>query len=88
MNNLGEKRLHTRRNYDADVMLSINTHAHFGEIKDISLSGAFVSLNNIPAVEPDDEFYITIPYVLQQKDVTLKGRVTRYAENGIGIEFF
>ena len=88
MNNFEMKRQHTRRNYDADVVFSINYNTYLGEIKDISLGGAFISLDNIPAVEPDDEVHVTIPYAFQKKDLTLKGRVTRYAENGVGIEFF
>ena len=89
MNNLEAKRQNTRRNYDADVVFSINYNAYFGEIKDISLSGAFISLDNMPAMEPDDEVHITIPYAIhKKKDVTLRGRITRYAANGVGIEFF
>jgi hypothetical protein len=88
MDNLDAKRKHSRRDYHADVMFSIDYNAYFGEIKDISLGGAFVSLDNLPTVEPDDEIHLTIPYAFQKKEITLKGRVTRYAENGIGIEFF
>ena len=88
MNNLTMKRKHTRRDYNADVIFSINYHSYFGEIKDISLSGAFISLDNMPFVEPDDEVQVTIPYASLKKDITLRGRVKRYAENGVGIEFF
>jgi hypothetical protein len=88
MSTLELKRQYARMNYDADVMFSINYNAYFGEIKDISLGGAFISLDNLPAMEPDDEVRITIPYCFQNKDITLRGRVTRYAENGVGIEFF
>jgi hypothetical protein len=88
MDNLDIKRKYSRRNYDADVMFSINYNTYFGEIKDISLSGAFISLDNMPLVENDDEVHLTIPYAFQKKDLTLRGRVTRYAENGVGIEFF
>ena len=88
MRNSEVKRQHKRRNYDADVMFSINYNTYFGEIKDISLSGAFISLDNMPFVEDDDEVHLTIPYAFQKKDITLRGRVTRYAENGVGIEFF
>jgi hypothetical protein len=88
MDNLDSKRKHSRRNYDADVIFSINYNSYFGEIKDISLSGAFISLDNMPVVEHDDEVQVTIPYASLKKDITLRGRVTRYAENGVGIEFF
>jgi hypothetical protein len=88
MSTLELKRQHARMNYDADVMFSINYNAYFGEIKDISLSGAFISLDSIPAMEHDDELRITIPYAFQNKEITLRGRVARYAEHGLGIEFF
>ena len=81
-------RKHDRRNYNADVVFSIDYNNYFGEIKDISLGGAFISFDTMPAVNPDDEVSLTIPYASQNKDITLKGRVARYAENGIGVEFF
>lgn len=85
---INRKRKHSRRSYDADVVFSINYNSYFGEMTDISLSGAFISFDTMPAVEPDDEVQLTIPYAFQKKDITLKGRVARYAENGIGVEFF
>ena len=86
--NMVKQRKHSRMHYDADVVFSINYNSYFGELKDISLSGAFVSLGSMPTVEPEDEVQITIPYAFQKKNVTLRGRVTRYAENGVGVEFF
>ena len=88
MNVSVNNRKHARKLYSADVVFSIDVNSYFGEIKDISLSGAFISFDNLPAVEPEDEVRITIPFAFQDKDITLTGRVARYAENGIGVEFF
>ncbi len=82
------QRNYERKEYSADVEFTINAHTYFAEIKDISLSGAFVSMSTVPHIEDGDDVSLTIPFAYQSKEVRLKANVMRYAEEGIGVTFF
>ena len=81
-------RTYDRKAYSADVALAVNIRHYFAEIKDISLGGAFIYINNIPPIEDGDDVSVTIPFAYQHKEVQLKARVMRYAEEGLGVAFF
>ena len=82
------QRTYERKEYSADVEFAINAHTYFAEVKNISLSGALVSMSAIPRIEDGDDVSITIPFAYQPKEVRLKVNVMRYAEEGLGVTFF
>ena len=58
------------------------------KLEDLSLGGAFVSGEDLPLMELEDNVELTIPFSDKQKEVELTGTVRRITENGVGIEFF
>ena len=80
--------MYNRKEYSADVEFAVNIHHYFAELKDISLSGAFITMNTIPRIEDGDDISVTIPFAYLPKEVQIKARVMRYAEGGLGIAFF
>lgn len=85
---LNSKRTYDRKAYSAEVKLAINNHTYFAEVKNISLGGALISMSTIPLIEDGDDVSVTIPFAYQPKEVQLKARVMRYAEEGLGVAFF
>jgi PilZ domain len=82
------QRVYNRKAYHADVRFAVNIHHYFAELKDISLSGAFITMNPIPRIEDGDDIFVTIPFAYLPEEVQLKAQVMRYAEEGLGIAFF
>ena len=82
------QRAYERKAYNADVDFVINNHTYFAELKDISLSGALISMETIPRIEYGDDVSVTIPFASQHREVQLKAQVTRYTEEGLGVVFF
>lgn len=82
------RRAHDRKAYSADVEFTIDINNYYTELKDISLSGAFIYMNTIPPIEYGDEVFVTIPFAYQNKQIQLKAQVMRYAEDGLGVAFF
>ncbi len=82
------QRRYNRKAYSADVEFVVNIHHYFAELKNISLSGAFISMRTIPRIEDGDDISVTIPFAYQPREVQLKAQVMRYAEKGLGIAFF
>jgi Tfp pilus assembly protein PilZ len=83
----GERRFHERK--ECIVAVEINDFEGFvkGNMRNIGLGGAFVDTQFPFAQKPGQDVIITIPYQLQSKKITLKGRVTRVRSNGMGIAF-
>ncbi len=82
------QRAYERKAYSADVEFAINSHTYFAEVKNLSLGGALISMSTIPLIDDGDNVTVTIPFAYQHKEVQLKARVMRYAEEGLGVIFF
>jgi Tfp pilus assembly protein PilZ len=85
---LGFKRIHERKTYAKEVVFSHNDKAYAGQIKNISLGGAFISTRSVNQFSPGDTITLSIPFTTGQKHVKRKGRILWLNNEGIAIEFY
>jgi hypothetical protein len=83
-----EKRRYKRVKYAAPVSLSIDKEKYITELLDLSLGGAFVSVDSIPQIETGKQISIAIPFVKYASEIELKGTVQHLFGKGAGVEFF
>lgn len=82
------KRRHERKEYESEGHLQFENKSHTVIIENISLSGALISTDGFNTINLEDEIILKIPFTNQEKSVELKGRVTRFIGDKLGIEFF
>jgi Tfp pilus assembly protein PilZ len=84
---LGFKRIHERKIYAKEVVFSHKNKAYGGQIKNISLGGAFIATNSVNQFSEGDIVTLSIPFTTGQKHVKRKGRIQWMNDEGIAIEF-
>lgn len=85
---LGFKRIHERKQYVKEVVFSHKDKAYAGQIKNISLGGAFIITASVNQFSTGDTITLSIPFSTGQKYVKRKGRIQWTNNEGIAIEFF
>lgn len=85
---LGFKRIHERKTYSTEVAFSHNNKAYTGQIKNISLGGAFIATRSVNQLSNGDTITLSIPFTTGQKHVKRKGRIQWMNNEGFAIEFF
>ena len=88
VNDIKNKRKYKRVEYTTPVSLVINKEKYITELLNLSLGGAFVSVDNIPQIETGRQISIAIPFVKQASEVELKGTVQHLFGKGAGVMFF
>lgn len=83
-----EKRRHTRVTYGATVDLTVDNNNYVVFMRDISLGGAFIAGDHLPALNKEMHVILTIPYEDMFDPAKLNGTVRRITDGGVGIEFF
>ena len=81
-------RRHERKEYESEGRLQCENNSYTVIIENISLGGALISTDGISKIDLEDEIILTIPFTNQDKSVALKGRVARFIDDKVGIEFF
>ena len=82
------KRTYDRKKYGAQILFVHNNQSFAGKIKDISLSGAFITTPHANLLSKKDTVVINIPFVNQQSHVSRSGRVIRITAEGFAVKFF
>jgi Tfp pilus assembly protein PilZ len=85
---LGFKRIHERKIYTKEVVFSHNDKAYAGQIKNISLGGAFIATRSANQFSTGDTITLSIPFTTGKKHVKRKGRIQWMNNEGIAIEFY
>ena len=85
---LGFKRIHERKLYVKEVVFSHNHKAYSGQIKNISLGGAFITTRSVKHFSPGDTVTLSIPFTTGKKHVKRNGLIKWLNDEGIAIEFF
>ena len=85
---LGFKRIHERKIYTKEVVFSHKNKVYAGQIKNISLGGAYIATVSVNQFSTGDIVTLSIPFTTGRKHVKRKGRVQWTNEEGIAIEFF
>lgn len=81
------RRSHERKRYEADVIFSHKKHAYAGNLKNISLGGAYIISKNVNQFSSGDLVTMSIPFSTGKKSVKRKGRVRWLNNEGFAIEF-
>ncbi|BBO66708.1 hypothetical protein DSCA_06380 [Desulfosarcina alkanivorans] len=82
------RRRYERKNYNTDVVFSLQGKAYAGTLKDISMGGAFVMTLSVNQVYKGDVIVISIPYTSGQKNIKRRAKVLWTSGEGFAIEFF
>jgi Tfp pilus assembly protein PilZ len=85
---LGFKRIHERKIYTKEVVFSHNNKAYAGQIKNISLGGAFITTRSVNQFSIGDTIILSIPFTTGKKHVKRKGLVQWMNNEGIAVEFY
>ena len=85
---LGFKRFHERKIYTKEVVFSHKNKAYSGQIKNISLGGAFIAANSVNQFSIGETITLSIPFSTGKKHVKRKGRIQWMNDEGFAIEFF
>jgi Tfp pilus assembly protein PilZ len=85
---LGFKRIHERKLYATEVVFSHKNKAYAGQIKNISLGGAFIATDSVNQFSTGEVVTLSIPFTTGRKHVKRKGRIQWANNEGIAIEFF
>ncbi|MBC2710275.1 MAG: PilZ domain-containing protein [Desulfosarcina sp.] len=82
------RRRYERRNYNTDVIFSLQGKAFAGTLKDISMGGAFVMTLSVNQVYKGDVITISIPFTNGKKNIKRRARVLWTNGEGFAVEFF
>lgn len=79
-----ERRRHPRVPFSAPAFLEKDSRVTYGEVKDISLHGLYLSVRGDH--EPDEEALVSIYFLSGSATltITVPGRIARTSEDGIG----
>ena len=84
---VGNKRFFDRKRYGANVLFTHNNKTYSGKIKDISLSGAYISSPHTHLFSKNDSVTVDIPFVNQNNHVSRTGRIVRITKEGFAVRF-
>jgi hypothetical protein len=82
------RRRYERKNYNSEVIFSLQGKAYAGTLKDISIGGAFVATLSVNQVYKGDVITISIPFTDGRKNIKRRARVLWTSGEGFAIEFF
>ncbi len=81
------KRFFDRKKYGAKILFTHKNKTFSGKIKDISLSGAFISTPQTQRFSKNDSVMIDIPFVNQNSHVSRSGKIVRITKEGFAVKF-
>lgn len=81
------RRIHERKDYLTDIVFVHKKKAYNGEIKNISMGGAFIRTPFVNQFSQGDIVTISIPFTTGKKHVKRKGRIQWHNNEGFAIEF-
>lgn len=82
------RRKYERKPYDAYILFSFKGHVFQGDLKDISVGGAFIRSLHTRHLEKEDLVTISIPFTDGSKHVKRTGRVLWKTRTGFAITFY
>jgi hypothetical protein len=82
------RRRYERKNYNSDVVFSLQGKAYAGTLKDIGMGGAFVMTLSVNQVCRGDVVTISIPFTNGKKNIKRRGGVLWTSGEGFAVEFF
>lgn len=82
-----EKRFFDRKKYGANILFTHKNKTYSGKIKDISLSGAFISSPNTAQFSKNDTIIVDIPFTNKNSHVSRTGRIIRITNGGFAVKF-
>ena len=80
-----ERRTYERHDLSAKAQIHVDKEIVEGEVKNLSISGAFVAA--VRSIELNAEVEVSIDEPLTQNLNNLQAKVTRVADNGVGLHF-
>ncbi len=80
-----EKRGCERYAVSTTAQIHLDNEVVEGEVKNLSLSGAFVTTDKL--MEPDADVEVSIDNPLTQGLDSIEAKVTRVENNGVGLQF-
>jgi hypothetical protein len=81
------RRRYDRKNYNTDIIFSLQGKAYAGTLKDISMGGAFLTSISVNQVYKGDVIIISIPYTNGRKNIKRRARVLWISGDGFAVEF-
>ncbi len=83
----GERRHHPRKTCFRVVEIDDYRNSCKGHMRNLTPSGAFIEPSSKLSPVIGQELAVTIPYGLKRKDVTIKAKVARITNSGLGVRF-
>ncbi len=80
-----ERRGYERHDLSTEAQIQLDHEVIKGEVKNLSLSGAFVTSDRVMELNADVELSIDDP--LTQQLNKLEAKVVRVADDGVGLQF-
>jgi len=87
LGNHNRQRLHERRTYQPEIVFKHLDRVYRGNIKNISLGGAFIETHWVNQVSRDDIVVVDIPFSRNKRYVKRKGLVKWQNNVGFAIQF-
>jgi hypothetical protein len=81
------RRIYERKQYNSSIRFAHKERGYSGIIKNISLGGAFIAINNVNLFEINDIISISIPFTNGKEHVKRRGRIKWMNNEGFAIEF-
>ena len=81
------RRIHERKYYNTPIMFAHKEKGYSGDIKNISLGGAFISTLHVNLFDVNDIITISIPFTSGKEHVKKRGRIKWLNDEGFAIEF-
>ena len=82
------RRKYERKNYNTFIVFSSNDRVYQGNLKDISIGGAFVFSKHAIDLMEGDRVTISVPFTDGRKHVKRTGRVLWKNSTGFAITFY
>ena len=81
------RRRYERKNYSTDIIFSVKGKAFAGNLKDISIGGAYVITLSVNQVSKGDLVTLSIPYTNGKGNIKRRAKVIWTSGEGFAAEF-
>jgi hypothetical protein len=81
------RRQHERKYYNADIVFAVNDRIFQGNLRDISIGGAFIHTKHTDLLLEGDMATISIPFTNGRKHIKRTGRILWKNSTGFAVTF-
>ena len=86
-NNCDYRRIHERKDYDPHIVFAHGNQLYSGNLKNISLGGAFIITSCVNQFSKKDIVTVSIPFAAGKKNIKRRGAIKWINNEGFAVEF-